>query len=56
MPHTDQESRKVFDYHIDALSLFLHSPGDYNYVITRLIHDKEQKAIQNGPISELDAE
>ena len=38
MPYIDKDSRKVLDDHIDALLLFLHAPGEHNYVITRLIH------------------
>lgn len=38
MPYIDSESRKALDDHIDAMLLFLHSQGDHNYVITRLIH------------------
>ncbi len=39
MPYIDQAARKVLDDHIDAMLMFVHEKGEYNYIITRLMHD-----------------
>ncbi len=37
MPYIDKPSRSLFDRHIDALVLQTSTPGDLNYIITRLL-------------------
>ena len=38
MPYIDQERRKLFDPHVDEMFKNVITPGDLNYVITRLCH------------------
>ena len=38
MPYVDKKAREVLDHHIDAMCMFVHQKGEYNYIITRLIH------------------
>ena len=38
MPYINQKVRKLLNDHIDAMLMFTHEKGEYNYIITRLIH------------------
>lgn len=39
MPYVAPKAREVLDTHIDAMRLFIQQKGDYNYIITRLMHE-----------------
>ncbi len=38
MPYIDPKIRENLDIHIDALRMFIHQKGEYNYIITCLMH------------------
>ena len=39
MPYIDPKAREVLDTHIDAMRMFITQKGEYNYIITRLMHE-----------------
>lgn len=43
MPYIKQENRKKFEEGIKILSKEIETSGDFNYVITKLMHDQVKK-------------
>ena len=39
MPYVSPKTREVLDVYVDTLRMFIWRKGEYNYVITRLMHD-----------------
>lgn len=54
MPYIEKKDRQHFDLHIDAISPDIDTPGELNYIITRLMHKYlDRKTVRYHNLNEL---